>query len=171
MILIDLAWGKGKWLVSCWIVWWYWRWRGYEDFWFLLLRHKCVQMGTLLENNFLNIHPKIYQLQKSHHWFLTWNIRRKFIWYNSWQMTRMHTHSNWWTDTRVITWATNRNVRIFLVWHSSKGKVGTSPGGWVKKRLDVPLTFKLCNTLVIDFFVYYFIFSLVLSWTSIILAL
>ena len=32
-------------------------------FCFLMTRQQCVQMGTILEHNFLNIHLKIQQLQ------------------------------------------------------------------------------------------------------------
>ena len=59
--------------------------------------------STFLENKFLNIHPKLHQLQNWHNWFLTWNIWRKCGWCDTWKMTGMHTYSNWWNATRVIT--------------------------------------------------------------------
>ena len=68
-------------------------------------------------NNFINIHPKIRQLQNQHNWFITCNIWRKFSWCNTWKSTGMNTHSYWWTATRVITWATTKNVIIFLAWN------------------------------------------------------
>ena len=113
-----------------------------------------------MENNLLNIHPKIQQLQNQHHWFLTLNIWSKCGWCNTWKMTGIHSNRNWWTATRVITWDTTSNVRSFLAWNFRKVKIFPLPGCWVGKWLGVPPGFKIFNTLGIDFFVYYFIILL-----------
>ena len=101
-------------------------------------------MGTSVENNFLNIHPKIQQLQKKHNWIFTYNTWRKSCLCNNWKVPGMHNHRNWWTDTRVINLVTKRNVRRFLAWNSSTGNVGTPPGCSFRK-------FTWCSTWIRTF--------------------
>ena len=96
----------------------------------------------------------------SYHWFLTWNIWRKFYCYNTLERTGIHTHSNWCTSTRVINWSTTRNVRSVFAWHSIRVKVGTTSGCWVVKWRVVPIGFKLFNTVDMYLLVYNFIILL-----------
>ena len=65
---------------------------------------------------------------------------------------RMLTHSNWWSDTGLITWYTNRNLRIFLDWHSSKGKVGTPH---TTSKGAIPITYFSCYSLIFSFVLCY----------------